>query len=153
MEKLEKKLLEKDRDIRIKFIDDENKIKESEKFNEENFETLIQKSINEYYASEEYKSKNIQDEEIKEHEGEMQRSRYLSEIILKGEMKNLLCIIAPFKYISKISLLNLVILFIVVILEIKKSSKKEKSIFSISNSLSLIINNFVSFIKLTTNNL
>ena len=88
MEKLEKKLLEKDRDIRIKFIDDENKIKESEKFNEENFETLIQKSINEYYASEEYKSKNIQDEEIKEHEDEMQRSRYLSEIILKGKMKN-----------------------------------------------------------------
>ena len=37
MEKLEKKLLDKDRDIRIKFIDDENKIKESEKFNEDNF--------------------------------------------------------------------------------------------------------------------
>ena len=88
MEKLEKKLLEKDRDIRIKFIDDENKIKESEKFNEENFEVLIQKLINEYYANEEYKSKNIQDEEIKEHEDEMQRSRYLSEIILKGKMKN-----------------------------------------------------------------
>ena len=85
MEKLEKKLLEKDRDIRIKFIDDENKIKESEKFKEENFEVLIQKSINEYYSSKEYKSKNIQDEEIKEHEDEMQRSRYLSEIILKGE--------------------------------------------------------------------
>ena len=33
MEKLKKKLLEKD--IRIKFIDDENKIKESEKFKEE----------------------------------------------------------------------------------------------------------------------
>ena len=87
MEKLEKKLLEKDRDIRIKFIDDENKIKESEKFKEENFEVLIQKSINEYYSSKEYKSKNIQDEEIKEHEDEMQRSRYLSEIILKGEWK------------------------------------------------------------------
>ena len=83
MKKLKKKLLEKD--IRIKFIDDENKIKESEKFKEENFEVLIQKSINEYYSSKEYKSKNIQDEKIKEHEDEMQRSRYLSEIILKGE--------------------------------------------------------------------
>ena len=43
--------------------------------------------MNEYYSSKEYKSKNIQDEEIKEHEDEMQRSRYLSEIILKGEWK------------------------------------------------------------------
>ena len=85
MEKLKKKLLEKD--IRIKFIDDENKIKESEKFKEENLE----ESINEYYASEEYKSKNIQDEEIKENKGEMQRRCYLSEIILKNEMKNLIC--------------------------------------------------------------
>ena len=82
MEKLDKKLLEKD--IRIKFIDDENKIKESEKFKEENLE----ESINEYYTSEEYKSKNIQDEKIKEHKGEMQRRCYLSEIILKNEMKN-----------------------------------------------------------------
>ena len=81
MEKLKKKLLEKD--IRIKFIDDENKIKESEKFKEENLE----ESINEYYASEEYKSKNIQDEKIKEHESEMQIRCYLSEIILKGEWK------------------------------------------------------------------
>ena len=81
MEKLDKKLLEKD--IRIKFIDDENKIKESEKFKEENLE----ESINEYYSSKEYKSKNIQDEKIKENKGEMQRSRYLSEIILKGEWK------------------------------------------------------------------
>ena len=63
MEKLDKKLLEKD--IRIKFIDDENKIKENEKFNEDNFEVLTQKSINECYASEEYKSKKIQDEKIK----------------------------------------------------------------------------------------
>ena len=79
MEKLKKKLLEKD--IRIKFIEYENKIKESEKFKEENLE----ESINEYYASEEYKSKNIQDEKIKEHESEMQIRCYLSEIILKGE--------------------------------------------------------------------
>ena len=41
MEKLDKKLLEKD--IRIKFIDDENKIKESEKFKEENLEELEKK--------------------------------------------------------------------------------------------------------------
>ncbi len=86
MEKLKKKLLEKD--IRIKFIDDENKIKESEKFNEDNFEVLIQKSINEYYSSEEYKSKKSQDEKIKEHKGEMPRRCYLSEIILKDEIKN-----------------------------------------------------------------
>ena len=63
MERLDKKLLEKD--IRIKFIDDENKIKENEKFNEDNFEVLTQKSINECYTSEEYKSKKIQDEKIK----------------------------------------------------------------------------------------
>ena len=45
IENLEKKLLEKDRDIRIKFDDNETKLKEDEKFTDENYENFIQKYI------------------------------------------------------------------------------------------------------------
>ena len=59
IENLEKKLLEKDRDIRIKFDDSETKLKEDEKFTDENYENFIQKYITDYYNSEEFKSKNV----------------------------------------------------------------------------------------------
>ena len=65
MEKLEQNLLEKDRDIRIKFLELESKIKSQEKYSDEKGEDLINSSINQYYASDEYKSKGITEEDEK----------------------------------------------------------------------------------------
>ena len=59
MEKLEQNLLEKDRDIRIKFLELEAKIKSQEKYSDEKGDDLINASINQYYSSDEYKSKGI----------------------------------------------------------------------------------------------
>ena len=59
MEKLEQSLLEKDRDIRIKFLDNEVKLKTDEKYSDEKFEETTTNYIAQYFQSEEYKSKNI----------------------------------------------------------------------------------------------
>ena len=58
MEKLEQSLLEKDRDIRIKFMELEKTIKSQEKYSDEKSEDLINLTLNQFYASEEYKAKN-----------------------------------------------------------------------------------------------
>ena len=61
LEKLEQSLLEKDRDIRIKFLDDETKLKTEEKYSDEKFEENVNNFINQFYSSEEFKSKGITD--------------------------------------------------------------------------------------------
>ena len=100
LENLEQKLLEKDRDIRIKFDDEEKKIKESEKFLDENYETQIQQYIDGYYASEEFKSKNIEDEDEKAHEGEIARSKCLKDYIYAGDFKNTLLMFDKFEFVQ-----------------------------------------------------
>ena len=102
IEDLEEKLLKKDRDIRIKFDDQETKLKEDEKFLDENYENFIQKYIENYYASEEYKSKNIsaEDEASKNHFGEIARSRYLKSLIFENEMKDILLTFQEFEFVE-----------------------------------------------------
>ena len=100
MEKLEQNLLEKDRDIRIKFLELESKIKAQEKFSDEKGEELINVTINQYYASEEYKSKGITEEDEKVFEGDLIKMKYLKENYLNGEFKEALETFDNFEFVE-----------------------------------------------------
>ena len=100
MEKLEQNLLEKDRDIRIKFLELETKIKSQEKYSDEKGEDLINASINQYYSSEEYKSKGITEEDEKVFEGDLVKMRYLKEAYLNGEFREALETFENFEFVE-----------------------------------------------------
>ena len=100
LEKLEQSLLEKDRDIRIKFLDDEDKLKSEEKYSDEKFEENISNYISQYYSSEEYKSKKITDEETKAFEGDLAKMRYLKNLLLEGECQNILLTFQEFEFVE-----------------------------------------------------
>lgn len=100
MEKLEQTLLEKDRDIRIKFMELETKIKSQEKYSDEKSEDLINIEINKYYASEVYKSKGITEEDEKVFEGDLMRMKYLKEAYLVGEFKEALETFEQFEFVE-----------------------------------------------------
>ena len=102
LEQLEKSLLEKDRDIRIKFLDKETQIKTEEKYSDEKFEECMNTYINQFYSSEEYKSKGITDENIKAFEGDLARMKYLKNLILEGECLNILLIFKDFEFVEHI---------------------------------------------------
>ena len=102
LEQLEKSLLEKDRDIRIKFLDKETQIKTEEKYSDEKFEECMNTYINQFYSSEEYKSKGITDENIKAFEGDLARMKYLKNLILEDECLNILLIFKDFEFVEHI---------------------------------------------------
>ena len=100
MEKLEQRLLEKDRDIRIQFLDLETKIKTQDKYSDEKSENLIDAAINQYYSSEEFKSKNITEEDEKAFEGDLVKLKYLKEAMLQGEFKDAIETFQQFEFVE-----------------------------------------------------
>lgn len=84
IQSLEKRLLEKDRDIRIAFDKKELANRALDIFNDEKSELILNAAANEYFNSEEFKSRNITDETIKAVEGDLARAKYLSTFILQG---------------------------------------------------------------------
>ena len=100
LEKLEQSLLEKDRDIRIKFLDNEAKLKTEEKYSDEKFEECVNNYISQFYASEEYKSKGITDEDAKSFEGDLQKLKYLKNILLEGDCQNILLTFQEFEFVE-----------------------------------------------------
>ena len=102
LEQLEQNLLEKDRDIRIKFLDQEAKIKTEEKYSDEKFEECINTRILQYYASDEYKSKGVTDEITKAFEGDLEKMRYLKKLIIEGECLNILLTFQDFEFVENI---------------------------------------------------
>ena len=100
MEKLEQSLLEKDRDIRIRFMELETKIKAQEKYSDEKSEDLINQTLNQFYASEEYKSKGITEEDEKVFEGDLVKMKYLREAYLFGEFKEALETFQDFEFVE-----------------------------------------------------
>jgi hypothetical protein len=102
IELLEKSLLEKDRDIRIKFLDAETQLKTEEKYSDEKFEENVNNNINQFYASDEYKSKGITDENTKYFEGDLQKMRYLKNLILEGNCFNILLTFQEFEFVEHI---------------------------------------------------
>lgn len=100
LEKLEQSLLEKDRDIRIKFLDDEAKLKAEEKYSDEKYEEFISNYVSQFYSSEEYKSKGIQDEDAKAFEGDLAKMRYLKNLLLEGDCLNILLTFQDFEFVE-----------------------------------------------------
>ena len=96
----EQKLLEKDRDIRMKFEEEETELKAQEDFGDEKFELLCQNAINDYYSSEEFKEKQITDETLKAIEGDVARAKHLSEVILRGKVQDLLLTFENFEFVE-----------------------------------------------------
>ena len=102
LEQLEKNLLEKDRDIRIKFLDEEEKIKTEEKYSDEQYEECINTRISQYYASDEYKSKGITDDIARAFEGDLEKMRYLKKLIIEGDCLNILLTFQDFEFVEHI---------------------------------------------------
>ncbi len=100
MEKLEQSLLEKDRDIRIKFMELEKTIKSQDKYSDEKSEDLITQTLNQFYASEEYKSKGITEEDEKVFEGDLVKMQYLKEAYLFGEFKEAVETFQEFEFVE-----------------------------------------------------
>ena len=145
MEKLEQNLLEKDRDIRIKFLELETKIKSQEKFSDEKGEDLINASINQYYSSEEYKSKGITEEDEKVFEGDLVKMRYLKEAYLNGEFREALETFENFEFVENEKIFQNLLYFCqenpleinedkTNKLEWKKAKKYWKNVFDYANS-------------------
>ena len=145
MEKLEQNLLEKDRDIRIKFSELETKIKSQEKYSDEKGEDLINASINQYYSSEEYKSKGITEEDEKVFEGDLVKMRYLKEAYLNGEFREALETFENFEFVENEKIFQNLLYFCqenpleinedkTNKLEWKKAKKYWKNVFDYANS-------------------
>ena len=100
LEKLEQSLLEKDRDIRIKFLNDETKLKTEEKYSDEKFDEFASNYVSQFYSSEEYKSKGITDEDAKVFEGDLAKMKYLKNILLEGDCQNILLTFQDFEFVE-----------------------------------------------------
>ena len=102
LEQLEQNLLEKDRDIRIKFLDEETQLKAEEQYSDEKFEEIANNHITQYYSSEEYKSKGITDEKAKMFEGNLEKMSYLKKLIIDGKSLNILLTFQDFEFVEHI---------------------------------------------------
>ena len=111
LEKLEQDLLEKDRDIRINFLENETKLKLDEKYSDEKLEECANNYITQYYSSEEYKSKNIIDERDKAFEGELEKMRYYKSLFLNGESLNILLTFQEFEFIEQLKVFQNIFYF------------------------------------------
>ena len=104
LEQLEKNLLEKDRDIRIKFIENETNLKNEDAYSDEKFEDNANTHVNQFYASDEFKSKGITDENAKIFEGDMERMKYLKQLILEGDCLSILTTFKDFEFVEHIKI-------------------------------------------------
>ena len=111
LEKLEQDLLEKDRDIRINFLENETKLKLDEKYSDEKLEECANNYIAQYYSSEEYKSKNIIDERDKTFEGKLEKMRYYKSLFLNGECLNILLTFQEFEFIEQLKVFQNIFYF------------------------------------------
>ena len=100
LEKLEQSLLEKDRDIRIKFLNSEAKLKAEEKYSDEKFDECTSNYVSQFYSSEEYKSKGISDEDAKMFEGDLAKMKYLKNLLLEGDCQNILLTFQDFEFVE-----------------------------------------------------
>jgi len=98
MENHEKTLLEKDRDLRMEYLNIEKPI-ETE-WDEDRFETEKDNALKEYQASEEFSNKNITDEDEKEVDFDMMRAKTIMNVIYNTEMINLLGTFEKFEFVQ-----------------------------------------------------
>ena len=102
IEVLEQNLLEKDRDLRIKFLDEEMNLKTLEKYSDEKFEEITNNYIYRYFLSDEYKNKNIEGETEKINEGELEKMRYYKSLFLEGDCLDILLTFQEFEFVENL---------------------------------------------------
>ena len=102
LEKLEQNLLEKDRDIRIKVLDEEKRLKTNEKYSDEKFEECANIHIIKYYQSDEYKNKNITDEKIRVFEGELERLKYYKQLFFNEQCLKILLTFKDYEFVEQL---------------------------------------------------
>ena len=98
MENHEKELLEKDRNLRIEYLNIEKGIQNE--WDEDKFETEKDNAVKEYQASDEFNNKNIVDEEEKEVDFDMIRAKTIMNVIYNTEMINLLGTFEKFEFVQ-----------------------------------------------------
>ena len=111
LEKLEQNLLEKDRDIRIKFSDNETNLKKDEKYSDEKFEESTSNYIAQYFSSEEFKLKNITEEKEKSIEGDLEKLRYFKSLFLEGDCLDILLIFQEFEFVEHLQIFQNLLYF------------------------------------------
>ena len=104
LELLEKNLLEKDRDIRIQFLENENNLKTEEQYSDEKFEECVNNHLTQFYSSDEFKAKGITEENAKIFEGELEKMKYLKKLIIEGECLNILLTFKEFEFVEYIKI-------------------------------------------------
>ena len=98
MENHEKELLEKDRNLRMEYLNIEKPIQSE--WDEDKFESEKDNAVKEYQASEEFSNKNITDEEEKEVDFDMIRAKTIMNVIYNTEMINLLTTFEKFEFVQ-----------------------------------------------------
>jgi len=98
MENHEKELLEKDRNLRIEYLNIEKPIQNE--WDEDRFEVEKDNAVKEYQASDEFTNKNIVDEEEKEVDADMIRAKTIMNVIYNTEMINLLGTFEKFEFVQ-----------------------------------------------------
>ena len=111
LEKLEQNLLEKDRDIRIKFSDNETNLKKDEKYSDEKFEESTSNYIAQYFSSEEFKLKNIKEEKEKSIEGDLEKLRYFKSLFLEGDCLDILLTFQEFEFVEHLQIFQNLLYF------------------------------------------
>ena len=111
LEKLEQNLLEKDRDIRIKFSDNETNLKKDEKYSDEKFEESTSNYIAQYFSREEFKLKNITEEKEKSIEGDLEKLRYFKSLFLEGDCLDILLIFQEFEFVEHLQIFQNLLYF------------------------------------------
>ena len=111
LEKLEQNLLEKDRDIRIKFLDNETNLKKDEQYSDEKFEESTSNYIAQYFSSEEFKLKNITEEKEKSIEGDLEKLRYFKSLFLEGDCLDILLTFQEFEFVEHLQIFQNLLYF------------------------------------------
>ena len=111
LEKLEQSLLEKDRDIRIKFLDEEKRLKAIEKYSDEKFEECTNIHVTQYYLSEEYKAKNVTDERIKAFDCQVEKMNYYKDLFLNDECLKLYLTFQEFEFVEQLKVFQNLLFF------------------------------------------
>ena len=111
LEKLEQNLLEKDRDIRIKFSDNETNLKKDEKYSDEKFEESTSNYIAQYFSSEKFKLKNITEEKEKSIEGDLEKLRYFKSLFLEGDCLDILLTFQEFEFVEHLQIFQNLLYF------------------------------------------
>ena len=98
MTNLEIKLLEKDRDLRIEYLNIEKPIKEE--YDDDRIASEQDNAVKEYEGSDEFDKKNITDEDEKAVDFEMCRARTYMNLIFNTDMIKLLEMFEQFEFVQ-----------------------------------------------------